>query len=486
MSWKGYFQYEKDKQIVLDWLRYSWLWGLIWEYGVIMSNDYLDSVSDFVYSTQWEDLPDIARSAAKNVLMDTLGAILAGSQLPQNSALAALAPRLGGIGAISLFGHTAQTTTLFAAMVNATAGVSLELDEGNRLGGGHPSIHVTPASIAVTEELGLSGKDLLLSLVLGYEVISRVGRATTMRLDVHSHGTWGTIGSAVATAKLMGFDASKIQKAINVSLSMSPANTWTPCLEGATIRNLYPGRSSFNGILACHLVDSGFTGIRNGPGDLYTNLLGDGFDPSIVVEGLDEVNEYRIQRNYFKSHACCLYNHPVLDAVESIVSQYEFNCDQITSILVSVPPIALILDNPEPSNMLATKFSIPYAIGAALVLGRTDVTAFKAEHARNPDIQKIAQKVHLEPDPRMDLRRYDYPSARVCIKLCDDRSLEESIIAQYGDVNNPMTQVQLESKFVDLAQEVIGLERTRAVVETVASLEKVTDITELTRLLRNG
>ena len=74
----------------------------------------------------------------------------------------------------------------------------------------------------------------------------------------------------------------------------------------------------------------------------------------------------------------------------------------------------------------------------------------------------------------------------MCIKLCDDRSLEESIIAQYGDVNNPMTQVQLESKFVDLAQEVIGLERTRAVVETVASLEKVTDITELTRLLRNG
>ena len=179
-----------------------------------MSNDYLDLVSDFVYSTQWEDLPEITRRAAKNVLMDTLGAILAGSQLPENAALAALTPRLGGIGAISLFGHTAQTTTLFAAMVNATAGVSLELDEGTRLGGGHPSIHVTPASIAVTEELGLSGKDLLLSLVLGYEVISRMGRGTTIRLDVHSHGTWGTIGSAVATAKLMGFDASKIQKAI--------------------------------------------------------------------------------------------------------------------------------------------------------------------------------------------------------------------------------------------------------------------------------
>ena len=267
---------------------------------------------------------------------------------------------------------------------------------------------------------------------------------------------------------------------------MSPANTWTPCLEGATIRNLYSGRSIFNGILACHLVETGFTGIRNGPGDLYTNLLGEGFDPSIVVEGLGEVNEYRIQRNYFKSHACCLYTHPVLDAVQSIVSKYEFNWDQITSILVSVPPIALILDNPEPSNMLATKFSIPYAIGAALVLGRTDVTAFQDEHIGNQTIQEIARKVHLEPDPKMDLRRYDYPSATVCIKLCDDRNLEESVIAQYGDAKHPMTQVQLESKFINLAQEVIGPERTRSVLETVKSLEKVTDITELTSLLRSG
>ena len=448
-----------------------------------MSSDYLDLVANFVHFTHWEDLSETTRDAAKNVLMDTFGAILAGSQLSQNASLAKLAPHLGGVGEIPLFGHTMRTTTLFAALVNATAGVSLEVDEGNRLGGGHPSIHVTPAAIAVAEELKSSGPDLLLSLVLGYEVVSRIGSGTTIRLDVHSHGTWGTIGSAVATAKLMGFSVEQILQSMNMASSMSPANTWTPCIEGATIRNLYPGRSCFNGVLACHLVESGFTAVRDGPGDLYNNLLGQEFVPGVVVEGLGKLKPYRIERNYFKTHACCLYNHPVLDAVETIVSKYEFAIDEIISIRVHVPPIALILDNPEPDNMLATKFSIPYAIGAALVLGKTDVTAFHTDHIYNPGIQAIARKVHLEPDPAMDLRRYDYPSAKVSIELCDDRSFEESVIAQYGDTELPLTQVQLETKFVNLATEVIGQDRAKSALEMVQGLEIVTDITELTRLL---
>ena len=126
-----------------------------------MSSDYLDLVANFVYSTHWGDLSETTRDAAKNVLMDTLGAILAGSQLPQNASLAKLSPHLGGVGDIPLFGHSTRTTTLVAALVNATSGVSLEVDEGNRLGGGHPAIHVTPAAISVAEELKSSGPDLL-------------------------------------------------------------------------------------------------------------------------------------------------------------------------------------------------------------------------------------------------------------------------------------------------------------------------------------
>ena len=164
-------------------------------------------------------------------------------------------------------------------MVNATAGVALELDEGSRLGGGHPSIHVTPGAIAVAEEVDATGRAALEAVIVGYEVTSRIGTGVQARPEVHSHGTWGTIGAAAATAKLLGYDAAATRQAMNLAMSMSPANTWTPCLEGATIRNLYPGRSEFQGIMAAYLGQCGFTAINDGPADLYSSVLGEGFDP---------------------------------------------------------------------------------------------------------------------------------------------------------------------------------------------------------------
>ncbi|GIT43042.1 MAG: hypothetical protein Ct9H300mP11_09780 [Chloroflexota bacterium] len=203
--------------------------------------------------------------AAKLVVLDTIGAILGGSNLPENVKLAQLAANTGGKGRSTLLGQPGSSTAVFAALSNATAGVSLEMDEGNRLGGGHAAIHVVPAALAIAEELGSSGKEFMESVIVAYEVTSRIGSGTVVKDTVHSHGTWGTIGSAVATAKLMNFDSDKIKTTINLAASMSPANTWTPCLEGATIRNLYPGRSGFQGIMAAHLTDCGFTGLEEGP-----------------------------------------------------------------------------------------------------------------------------------------------------------------------------------------------------------------------------
>ena len=449
-----------------------------------MSKNYLDQLAEMVHSLRWEDMPESTRCAAKNVLLDTIGAILAGSQLRENAALAQLAAKLGGKGTASIFGHSTRVPILFAALVNATAGVALEVDEGNRLGGGHPSVHVTPGAIAVAEELGLSGPEVLMSIILGYEVISRIGTGTSVRTEVHSHGTWGTIGSAAATARLIGYDEGRIRLAMNLSMSMSPANTWIPCLEGATIRNLYPGRSSFQGIMAAHLVECGFSGIEDGPGDLYDGLLGDKFSPESVVEGLGESGTYRIQQNYFKLHACCLYNHPVLDAVQSLRERERFIADQVTQVLVVAPPIALIMADPAPKNMLAAKFSIPFAVAAALVLGRTDVGAFQSEQVANPQVLALAQKVKVTADEAMSLRRYDYPAARVSITLDNGRVYEETVTVQRGDAENPISRQELVGKFTELSQDVLGGTNTLCVIDMVQNIEQLSDIRELTMLLR--
>ena len=448
-----------------------------------MKQDYLDQLAEFVAETRWADFDPAAISAAKDVALDTIGAMLAGSRLSENANFAGLAATMSGPGQATILGHDHRVQPVWATMVNATAGVSLEMDEGNRLGGGHPSIHVTPGAIAVGEELGRSGSEVLASIIVGYEVISRIGTATTVKAEVHSHGTWGTIGTAAATARLMGFDAAQTREAMNLAMSMSPANTWTPCIEGATVRNLYPGRSGFQGIMAAHLSQCGYTAIADGPADLYRTFLGDGFDPEAVVDGLGSGGDLRIQQNYFKLHACCLYNHPVLDAVQHLLSEETFAASEVKSIAVTAPPIAGIMDDPHPENMLAAKFSIPYAVAAAVCYGRTDVTAFLPERVNDADIRNLAQRVALNADPEMNLRRYDYPSARVAVRLTDGRLRKAEVTSQRGDFSNPAGREELLGKFDLLSRDTLGDGKVQRVVEAVSRLDQMPDVGELTALL---
>ena len=451
-----------------------------------MAQDYLDRLAEFVADTRFEDLPPDTIAAARDVVLDTLGAITAGSRLDENANFARLAAEMSGQGKSGIIGHPYRVQPVWATFVNATAGVALEMDEGNRVGGGHPSIHVTPGALAIGEDLGSSGRDVLTAIILGYEVISRVGTATQVKAEVHSHGTWGTIGTAAATARLMGFDAAQTRLAMNLAMSMSPANTWTPCLEGATVRNLYPGRSGFQGLMAAHLSKCGYTAIADGPADLYTAFLGDGFDADAVVDGLGESGAYRIQQGYFKFHACCLYNHPALDAVENLLRESSFTAGDVERIVVTAPPIAQIMADPEPDNMLAAKFSIPYAVAAAIHYGATDVSAFLPDRVANTEVRQLAQRIEVAADAEMNLRRYDYPSARVAVHLGDGRSLESSVASQRGDATNPASRERLLDKFRALAGPTLGLEKLELVISTVDRLDDLDGIGELAELLRGS
>ena len=447
---------------------------------------YLDRLARFVCDTRLEHLEPSTVNAAKSVVLDTIGAMLAGSQLPENTKLAQLAAKTGGQGPATLLGQNGSAPAVFAALSNATAGVALEMDEGNRHGGGHAAIHVIPAALAVAEERGSSGKEFLESVIAGYEVTSRIGSGTQVRKSVHSHGTWGTIGSAVVTAKLIGFDEAHTTNAINMAASMSPANTWKPCLEGATIRNLYPGRSGFQGIMAAQLSLCGFTGLEDGPSDIYNTLLGESFDPEVVVQELGTPGAYRIQQNYFKLHACCLYNHPVLDGVQSLLGKERFVADDVEFIKVEAPGLATIMTDPEPANMLAAKFSLPYAVATAVVHDSTDITAFYPDRLQDPQTLDLSHRVDIVTDPEMDLRRYDYPAAKVSISLKDGRIITEDVTAHHGDTQNPASREELVGKFNFLVEDVLGEDGSARVVETVSHLDALGNVRELTRLLPRG
>jgi 2-methylcitrate dehydratase PrpD len=443
--------------------------------------DYLDRLAGFVAETDLKRLPDAAVRAARLVLLDTLGAIAAGSALAENRRLAGSMVARRSRATATLVGHGGKADPLLATFTNGTAGVALEVDEGSRLGGGHPAIHVVPAALATAEDLGLDGRRLLESLIAGYEVCSRLGSATTARPNVHSHGTWGTIGSAVAVAKLAGLGAPDVRAVINLAASMSPANTWTTALEGVTIRNAYPGRSGLEGILAVDLHRAGFTGLADGPSDVYGTILADRFEPARALDGLG--GALRIQQNYFKRYACCRYNHPALDALLAMAAREALSADQVERVVVTTIPFGPRMADPAPGSMLAAKFSIPYAVAAALVLGRADVPAFAEPARADPRIRALAARVEVRVDPEMSPRRADYPTAVVEVVLRDGRRRSASTTVVRGDFEDPVPAAEIVDKFLALATEPLGAARAREVVRVVEETERLEDVRDLTALL---
>lgn len=443
--------------------------------------DYLTRLARFVAETRLGDLPASTVKASRLVLLDTIGAIVAGSALAENTRLARMAARRAPHGGASLLGHPLKADPLLATFTNATAGVALEMDEGNRLGGGHPAIHVIPAALAVAEEMGADGRRLLESVVAGYEVGSRLGGATQARPNVHSHGTWGTISSAAAVARLHDLPGDEIRHVINLSASMSPANTWTPALEGATIRNAYPGRSGLEGILAVDLHRAGFTALDDAPSDVYGTILADRFEPGQAVEGLGET--YRIDQNYFKFHACCRMNHPALDAIMALRAEAKIAPEQVARVRVTSIPFGLRMTETAPRSMLGAKFSIPYAAAAALVLGRTDAAAFAEGVFADARIRAMAALVEVAADPEMALKRADYPTAEVRITLTDGRVLSRITGIVRGDAANPVAPGEIVAKFFALAAGPLGEARAREIVDVVEGVDGLKDIRDLTALL---
>ena len=450
------------------------------------TRDYLTRLASLAAGTRFDAMTPATVAAARAVTLDTLGAILAGSRLTENARLADLAAERSGSRTATLVGHRRKAEPMLAALANGTAGVSLEMDEGNRWGGGHPAIHVLPATLAVAEELAVDGRRFVEALVAGYEVTSRLGGASQVRPNVHSHGTWGTAGAAVAVARLRNHDASAIRTVINLATSMSPANSWQPCFEGATIRNLYPGRSNMQGILATHLLACGYTAVHDAPADLYGTILGERFDADAVVDGVseDRVAVYRIERNYFKFHACCLYNHAVLDAVQSLVNAEAFSAHDVQRIRVTSLPFVTRMADPSPANMLAAKFSVPYAVAAAVVKGTTDVSAFTDAVREDSRVRQLASRIEVSGDDTMSLRAGpDRPTARVSVELGDGRVLTREAAIVHGDTANPRPRHELEAKFRALASDTLDTARANEIVEMVARLEHLADLRGLTALL---
>jgi len=413
-----------------------------------MAAFWLDALAEFLAGFRFEELKPATVEQTSYVILDTVGAIAGGAAEPEMQALTAKLT-VSPVGEASVIGTGKTAVSAAAAFLNGTAGTFLEMDEGNRFAKGHPAIHALPAVWALAEIKGLPGKAVMEALVLGYEVGARIGIAAAMRPDMHPHGTWGTVGAAAAVAKLLGYDAARIRETINVASSLTLATSKLTMLEGGTVRNAYAGIANRMALMAIDLVEAGFIGERDGLSSVFGHVVSERFDTAKMIDGLGR--DWQIDRNYFKLHSCCRYNHGALDALDNLLARENVAADAVERVDVASYLYAAELDDQAPRNTLAGKFSVPFAVATRLVRGSSAVENFTWDAVRDPRVQALARRVFVSEDKAMTAKLPQLRPARVDLRLHDGRMLSAAVEANRGDDQDPYSRDELTGKYFSLA-----------------------------------
>ncbi|HSF93698.1 MAG TPA: MmgE/PrpD family protein [Thermohalobaculum sp.] len=443
--------------------------------------DYLTQVAEFAAGFRASDLPSEAVARTGLIVADCIGAIAGGAAEPEVRALAA---RLAAPGPALLIGTGLTAPPAQAALVNGTAGTWLEMDEGNQFCKGHPGMHTVPAALAFAEANGASGRDFLAAVAIGYEIGARVGIACKLRPSMHPHGTWGAICAAVAVQRLAGADAARMREALNIAANLNLGTSRRTMLEGGTVRNVFAGVSGQMGVLTHDLLDAGFCGELDGVAHVFGKVVSDSFDPAAMTDGLG--TRWEVCRNYFKLHACCRYNHAALDALAKITARRPLDPSEIAAVEVESYGMAAELDDPRPRNVLAGKFSVPFAVATTLVNRSSAVGSFTGENVADPEILALAERVSVREDPAMTAQLPDRRPARVTVTLGDGTCLSAATETNRGDWADPYEPDEIRAKYLSLTARLWPGDAAAAIWDMATALETLPDIAALGALMRRA
>ena len=437
---------------------------------------YLTTLAEFASGAKLGSLSEAARTRARWIIADCIPVIAAGMQQPEMKALVPKHLAKAGQGNCWVIGAGRRAAALDAALLNGTAGTGLELDEGNLFAGGHPGIQVVPAAVALAQEMGSSGADLLLAVALGYELSSRIRRASEMRHSVHPHGTYGVIGAAIAAAKLKGFRPAQMLHLVNCSATMGMATSLNAIVEGATVRNIYTGHSGYMGLMAVQLVECGFTGESDGVYQIYGRVLSETFDRDKVVEGLGD--EWLIAKSYFKLHPTGRYSHSAIDALEDLLARVpggRLDIDEIERIEVKAYLRAAWLAEKTVRTSFGARFSIPFALATILFHGRSGLKPFEAAAVANPKIQALAQRIDVREDESFTARYPKEQPVELRIMMRGGAVHTGRCVVTKGEPANPHKPEELTAKFFELGEPVWGKDVTKSLYEGLTRLEDIPD-----------
>jgi 2-methylcitrate dehydratase PrpD len=440
----------------------------------------IEELAAFVATAKWDDIPQPVRRHTKLVLLDTVGVILAGSERPEVRDLRA---RLGTGGGATTYArgfppHDART----AALLNGIAGRSIELCEGLRLVSGQAAMQVLPGVLAVGEQVGASGRDMLMALLLGYDVAARLAHGFTPRPLAHQNGQVSLLAAAAAGARLRGLDASGVSRAMRIATTLLLTPSYTNAVAGATALNVAGGMSGFAAALAPDLAAAGFTARDDAVEQALSELVGAGFTADHLLDELGAT--WHITRNYFRLYACCNPIHPALDCLRAALDDLRPRPEEVARIEFATYRFASVMRDPDPVNFFASKYSLPHAAATMVVRGAADHAALDDTAVHDPAIAALRHRVTVQEDPAMSALVPRLRPARVTVTLTDGRSVTHERESHRGDFHQPFAEAELRGKFHELAGAVLTPEGVRLTEQAIDRCDEWHNVEQLSALCR--
>jgi len=391
------------------------------------------------------------------------GAVVAPATLLERS----LAEELGQGDAFLALGKRA--TTRVAALINGTAAHTVEVDDIYRDGIYHPGAPTIAAALAVTEMKNLSGAAFLRGVVAGYEISTRIGVAMGRAHYKHWHntGTIGCFGAAAASAELLGLDSGRFAHALATVATFAAALQQAFRMDSMS-KPLHAGRAAEAGVTAALAAQAGVTGSLDCI-EGFGRAMGDDPDWEKALATLGQ--DFHITKMTFKNHACCGHTFAAIDGALAIKKKLGFRTEDIRSLNVRTYRAGLeVAHYEEPRTPAEGRFSLKYVVATALTHGSVRLAAFGQERLNDPSTRALMKKMSVALDPELDAAFPAQRAARVAVQLADGRSEEFLQPTRKGDPDMPLSDAELEEKFLELAGPVLGA-KARATLERLWRLE---------------
>ena len=440
------------------------------------------TITDFIHGAR---VPPEASARAATAVKDTIGVMLAGVGEPAARIAQAMASE-DGVGTCRVLGTSLQTSPELAALANGVSAHSLDYDDMCFVSLAHPSCALVPAILATGELVHARSSALLDAYVIGFELECRLGNVMNPR-HYHQRG-WhctssiGTVGAAAAAARMLGLGAQATQHALGIAASSACGLKEN---IGSMVKPLHAGMAARNGVMAARLAQRGFTASPHaidGPQGYLVAMDSERDSLDAAVGDLGIRWEILHSGVTVKLYPSCAATHPPLDALIAMKRREQITADQVRAIDVEVDSMTpRLLIHPDPVTGLEAKFSMPFCAAAAIVYDRIGIDTFDVDHIRNPTVQALMKHVSLRANEEFD-KGAPLARARVSVYLRDERVVSLAVDGARGYPGR-LTNEELATKFAGCATRTLSESAANAAWAALISLNAITDVRELTRLL---